>query len=31
MDEHGVELVDGHAYYHHPGGEASNVMEGNQQ
>jgi hypothetical protein len=30
MDEHAVELVDGHTYYHHPGGDPSNVMEGNQ-
>jgi hypothetical protein len=31
MDEHTVELVDGHTYYHHSGGYTSNVMEGSEQ
>jgi hypothetical protein len=29
MDEHAVELVDGHTYYQHPDGDSSTVMEGN--
>jgi hypothetical protein len=29
MDEHTIESVDGHTYYHHPNEQPSNLMEGN--